>query len=236
MRDTTTVNASHIINSWYIQSWIGTPPKPFYLLVDSGAPNLSIESTLAPKEKQGDSPMYDPSQSSTAQQLLGYTYSECYGSGYCDNGVVHTDVFTIGHVGLTNIPLLVRTNNNERATGIRTGNLGMNFDKRGMTTSPHKLPTYFESLIPFLDAPVWTVDWHASPRTGQFQFGYIDSSKYVGDIAYGFVVTQDHEWVIEVQSVQAGYDDADLNKVKFRVMLDTGTGGGTISREIADLY
>lgn len=95
--------------------------------------------------------MYDPAQSSTAQQLPGYTYAECYGSGYCDNGVVINDVFTIGHVGLANMPLLVRTNNNERATGIRTGNLGMNFDKKGMTTKPHRLPTYFESLIPFLE-------------------------------------------------------------------------------------
>jgi len=85
-------------------------------------------------------------------------------------------------------------------------------------------------------APLWTVDWHASTRTGQFQFGYIDSSIYVGDIAWGFVVTQDGEWTIEVQGVQAGYADADLNKVKFRVMIDTGSGGGTISREIANLY
>ncbi len=149
--DTTKADTSVPINSWYIQSFIGTPPKPFYLLVDSGSPNLSIESTLTPKEKQGTSPMYDPSQSSTAQQLPGYTYSECYGSGYCDNGVVINDVFTIGHIGLANMPLLVRTNNSANASGIRTGNLGMNFDKRGMFTSPHKLPTYFESLIPFLE-------------------------------------------------------------------------------------
>ncbi len=86
------------------------------------------------------------------------------------------------------------------------------------------------------EAPLWTVDWHASTRTGTFQFGYIDPSKYVGDIAYGFVVTQDSQWTIEVQGVGAGYDDADMHKVKFQVMIDTGSGGGTISREVADFY
>ncbi|KAK3896474.1 aspergillopepsin I [Staphylotrichum tortipilum] len=223
-------------SDWYIQAWIGTPGKPFYFLGDSGAPNLSIESTLEPLSQQGNIPKYDPTQSSTAQRVPGLTYSECFGSGYCDNGVVYRDVFVVGQIGLANMHIMVQTNNNSPSNGIRSGNLGLNFDKKGMTTSPNRLPTYFETIIPFLDAPLWTVDWHVSTQKGQFQFGYIDPSKYVGEIAYGPVVDTGGEWIIEVQGVQAGYDDANLNKVKFRLMLDTGSGGGKIPRGIADLY
>ncbi|KAL2138427.1 hypothetical protein VTI28DRAFT_6791 [Corynascus sepedonium] len=222
--------------NWYIQAWIGTPGEPFYLLADSGAPNLSIESTLLPPEAQGDVPKYDPSKSSTAQQEPGYTYSECFGSGYCDNGVVYRDVFTVGQIAVTNMHIMVQTNNTEKSYGIRSGNLGLNIDRKGMVTEPNRLPTWFETIIPSLDEPLWTVDWHRSTQTGQFQFGFIDSSKYVGDIAYGPVTTDGGLWTIEVQGVGAGYDDANFHNKKFEVVVDTGTGGGTISRAVADLY
>jgi aspergillopepsin I len=239
---------------------IGTPGAPFYFLGDSGAPNLSIESVLEPPAQQGDIPKYDPSKSSTAQQLQGYTYSECFGSGYCDNGVVYTDVFTIGNIAVSNMPIMVQTDNNSPSNGIRSGNLGLNFDKQGMTTVPTRLNSYFQTIMPYLDgeclrrppdynesvqgtlmtlfkpAPLWTVDWHASTQSGQFEFGYIDSSKYVGDISWGAVTTTGGEWTIEVQGVQAGYDDSDFNPFQFQVLVDTGTGGGTISRAVADLY
>lgn len=143
--------ANTIGPSWYIQAWIGTPGEPFYLLADSGAPNLSIESTLLPPEAQGDVPKYDPSKSSTAQQEPGYTYSECFGSGYCDNGVVYRDVFTVGQIAVTNMHIMVQTNNTEKSYGIRSGNLGLNIDRKGMVTEPNRLPTWFETIIPSLD-------------------------------------------------------------------------------------
>lgn len=137
---------------WFIPAWIGTPGKQFYFLGDSGAPNLSIESTLEPKDHQGDIPLYDPSQSSTAKQLDGYTYSECFGSGYCDNGVVYTDIFTVGQIALEGMPIMVQTNNTSPTSGtIRSGNLGLNIDPNGMTTQPNRLPTYFQQIMPYLE-------------------------------------------------------------------------------------
>jgi aspergillopepsin I len=85
-------------------------------------------------------------------------------------------------------------------------------------------------------APLWTVDWHESTQSGQFQFGFIDNSKYVGEIAYGPVTTTGGLWTINVQGIAAGYNDADLFRVNFQVAVDTGSGGGSISREIADYY
>jgi aspergillopepsin I len=50
------------------------------------------------------------------------------------------------------------------------------------------------------------------------------------------VTTTGGEWTIQVQGVQAGYDDSKLNPFKFQIMIDTGSGGGSISRQVADLY
>jgi aspergillopepsin I len=206
-------------------------------------------------------PKYDPTKSSTAQQIPGMTYSECFGSGYCDNGIVYRDVFTVGQIGIRGMPIMVQTNNTAKSYGIRSGNLGLNIDRKGMTTRPNRLPTWFETVMPHLDgekapplpvptlvrrrdanffrslpAPLWTVDWHNSTQSGQFQFGWIDSSKYVGEIAYGALATTGGLWTIQVQGVGAGYADAKFHAKKFQVVVDTGTSGGTISRAVADLY
>lgn len=84
--------------------------------------------------------------------MQGYSYSECFGSGYCDNGVVYTDRFTIGQITCDAMPIMVQTNNTSPSNGIRSGNLGLNIDYGGMTTEPKRLPTYFQHLLPSLDS------------------------------------------------------------------------------------
>jgi hypothetical protein len=84
--------------------------------------------------------------------MPGYSYSECFGSGYCDNGVVYTDVVTIGQIVYQGMPIMVQTNNTSKASGgIRSGNLGLNCDPNGMSTSPERLPSYFQHLLPYLE-------------------------------------------------------------------------------------
>jgi hypothetical protein len=81
----------------------------------------------------------------------GYTYSECFGSGYCDNGVVYTDIFTVGQIAYEGMPIMVQTDNNSPSNGIRSGNLGLNIDPAGMSTEPSRLPSYFQTIMPSLD-------------------------------------------------------------------------------------
>jgi hypothetical protein len=69
----------------------------------------------------------------------------------CDNGVVYTDVFTVGQLALVGMPILAMTSSSTPSNGISSGVLGMNFDKNGMTTSPNRLQTYFATIMPYLD-------------------------------------------------------------------------------------
>jgi aspergillopepsin I len=103
-----------------------------------------------PPSATGNSPLYKPDKSSTAKKLQGYTYSECYGSGYCDNGVVYTDNFQVGSVVLTGQPILVETGNTQPSNGIRTGTLGLNHDSNGQVSSPSKVTTWFAALKGYL--------------------------------------------------------------------------------------
>ena len=85
-------------------------------------------------------------------------------------------------------------------------------------------------------APLWTVDFRASTGTGQFEFGFIDESKYTGTMAYGPITTTGGLWTVEIAGIGAGYDDANFKPYPFQVAFDTGTGDGQISRAVADLY
>lgn len=138
------------IRSWYIPVSIGTPAQNFLLLGDSGSPDLSVQSDLMPPAATGDSPLYKPDQSTSAKQLQGYTYDECFGSGYCDNGVVYTDNFQVGQVVLTGMPILVETNNTSPSSGPRTGTLGLNHDSSGQISQPNKVTTWFAALKGYL--------------------------------------------------------------------------------------
>jgi aspergillopepsin I len=89
--------------------------------------------------------------SSTAKQMQDYSYSECFGSGYCDNSVVYTDIFAVGQIAYEGMPIMVQTNNTSPSNGVRSGNLGLNIDPKGMSTEPKRLPSYFRHIMPFLD-------------------------------------------------------------------------------------
>ncbi|KAK4121152.1 hypothetical protein N657DRAFT_682818 [Parathielavia appendiculata] len=169
------------------------------------------------------------SKSSTAQQVPGMRYSECFGSRYCDNGVVYRDIPTVGQIAIRGMPSMVQTNNTAKSYGIRSGNLGLNIDRKGMWTQPTRLPTWFETTIPLLDGDFAVL-------SDQFQFCFIGASKYIGEIVYGAVTTTGGMWTIQVQGAGAGYDDAKFHEKKSQVAVDRGSGGGTISRAVAVLY
>lgn len=179
---------------------------------------------------------YDPTASSTSKLKDGYTYQECY-PGYCSSGVVFTDVLRIGDIVFSDFDFLAMTNNTRPTTeGPRSGNLGLNIDDGGMQTSPTRVPTLMQRLVPQLENKLWTVDFHVSTQTGQFDFGYIDESKYTGNIGWAPVVSTGGLYQVEIRGVGAGYDDASIGATDFKVVVDTGSGGGTISRNIAQNY
>ena len=50
------------------------------------------------------------------------------------------------------------------------------------------------------------------------------------------MTTTGGEWTVQIQGIQANYNNSAFNPYKFTVLVDTGSGGGSISRAVADLY
>jgi aspergillopepsin I len=106
---------------------IGTPPQSIPLLPDTGSGDFSIQSNLIPASGRGNDPVYNPSVSSTSRLISGYTFGECYGSGYCDSGIVYTDTITLGGVTISGIPIQVINSVSTPSSNSQSGNIGMAF-------------------------------------------------------------------------------------------------------------
>jgi aspergillopepsin I len=235
------------IDSWFIPVKIGTPPQSFLMLGDTAAPTLSVANTLLPKKLQGDNPLFNPNKSSTAKQVPGETYSITFVSGYHSNGVVFQDTFSVGDLVLQDMYIGLPTNHSDNNSGDsgRSGNLGLSFAK-SQSMVPTKEPTWLATIAPHLEcmfiallqqsrdlltylaAGLFTVDWHKSTGNGAWDFGFIDKSKYTGDIAYGQVtsISGGSGWTVQIVH----------GSNSMYVTVDTGTSGSHVTRSIADDY
>lgn len=83
--------------------------------------------------------------------------------------------------------------------------------------------------------PVFTVDFHKSTSRGTFDFGRIESTKYVGDIFYASVVPDNGGlWVVPISGIVIR---STFVKLSFNVLIDTGNRNGfEIPRWALDRY
>jgi aspergillopepsin I len=64
--------------------------------------NRWVFSSETPSSESAGHTVYDPSLSSTAQELPGYTWNITYGDGSSSSGNVYTDTVTVGGTTVTN--------------------------------------------------------------------------------------------------------------------------------------
>ncbi|KAL6907342.1 acid protease [Trichoderma evansii] len=197
---------------------VGTPPQTLEILPDTGAGDFTI----------------DPGSSSTSRQLPGYTYSECYTSGYCDTGVVYTDICTLGSVSVSGVPIQIMTNASSKG-GDHTGNMGLSFGTP-QAANPRGPSGFLWSIRSALDSGVFTTSFDDSTNTGEFEFGYVDPSKFTGALAYAPLNVSSSsggEWITEFSGFVANNN---FYIYSWTVIVDTGTGGSGIPRIVADYY
>ncbi|UKZ61627.1 uncharacterized protein TrAtP1_002887 [Trichoderma atroviride] len=219
---------------WSMPMQVGTPPQTLELLPDTGSGDFTIESDLLAASLRGTGPIYSPGSSSTARQLPGYTYSECYGSGYCDSGIVYTDVCTLGDVTVTGVPIQV-VNSASSKGGDQTGNVGLSFGTP-QAANPRGPSGFLWSIRSALDSGVFTVAYDDSTNSGEFEFGYVDPSKFTGAMAYAPLDVSSSsggEWITEFSGFIV---NGTFIIYSWPVILDTGTGGSGVPRTLADYY
>ena len=118
-------------------------------------------STLIPVAGRGEAPVYDPSESTTAVKTEGMTWAQGYGDGSIYfTGVVFKDTVTVGSLTVTNFEFEVCETSKTQVGGPPYGTFGLNIDPAGMPTRPHRIPSFFPTVMGALDGKFPSMHQH----------------------------------------------------------------------------
>jgi len=199
---------------------IGTPAQTLNLDFDTGSSDLWVFSSQTPKADVDGQTVYDISASSTAKLMSGETWSISYGDGSSCSGDVYTDVVTVGGVTVTSQAVeSAETVSSEFVSDADSdGLLGLGFDVLN-TGSPTTLPTFLNNAAATLEADLFTANLKYE-AAGNYNFGYIDSSEYTGEITYTDLIAETY-WEFDGSGYAIGSGSFVSDTIK--AIADTGT-------------
>lgn len=203
---------------------------------DTGSADLWVFSTeLSSSEADGHT-LYNPDDSSTAQELNGYTWNITYGDGSGASGNVYTDTVTVGGIAVSGqaVELAEQVSSQFSQDTANDGLLGLAFSSIN-TVQPQSQTTWFQSGINdgAFAQNVFTVDLkHQEP--GSYDFGYIDDSKYSGSITYTAVDNSQGFWEFTGTGYQVG--SGEFTSASIDAIADTGTTLLLMDDDIVSAY
>ncbi|EUC47390.1 hypothetical protein COCMIDRAFT_90312 [Bipolaris oryzae ATCC 44560] len=172
--------------------------QTFNLIYDTGSADLWVFGNETSNIQGPGKTYYFPS--SSAQLLPNYNWTITYSGGSSANGVVYTDVVKAG-------PVVAEKQAVEVATYVPSdidsdGIMGLSFGIINQV-KPVQQATFFETVAPTLKKKVFAANLRPEGN-GSWDFGYLDKSKYNGDITYTPVVGNMKHWTIAVGEYGAG--------------------------------
>jgi aspergillopepsin I len=203
---------------------------------DTGSADLWVFSTELSSSASSGHTSYNPSKSSTANELQGYTWNITYGDGSSSSGNVYTDTVTVGGVSVTGQAVELAEEISEQfiEDTDSDGLLGLAFSSIN-TVEPNHQTTFFDTAISegVLAANVFTADLVAG-APGSYDFGFIDASKYTGSIAYTDIDTSNGFW--EFTGTGYAIGTASFKSSSIDAIADTGTTLILLDDSIVDAY
>lgn len=160
-----------------------------------------------------------------------------YGDGSTAGGPVYTDSVTIGTltVPTQSIEVAKTISQKFRSETYMDGLLGLGASNRN-NIRPQKQLTWFDNIRPQLAVPVFTTS--LKRRTaGTFDFGFIDASKYTGEIVYTPILNGPKSkgyWDFQPTGFAIGAGAT--QPAKFPAIVDTGSSQWYIPASIAAAY
>jgi aspergillopepsin I len=215
--------------SYFVPTIIGN--QTFQMLLDTGSADLWVISEDGPQWQADEGhPLYHPTGS--AELLSGYNWTIKYAYGQSASGVVYTDTVKVGPITATKQAI-------EAATQIsfETGSDGI----MGLAPSilnqvkPTAQKTFFETVGPTLQRKVFSANLRVD-GTGTWDFGYIDSSKFTGDITWAPVAGNQKYWQIDAGAYSVGNTSAFSSAAIGVVIIDSGSVLAYLPTDVVNDY
>ncbi|KAL8831192.1 MAG: hypothetical protein Q9191_001004 [Dirinaria sp. TL-2023a] len=218
------------ITKWEVPVLLGG--QQVSLCVDTGSGTLWVYGPSA-NNPDGRS-TYDPSQSSTSIGQDGQTFNASYGPGFGASGSVSSDSVNIGGAIVPSMPIGVADTVGDfmldGAFAATDGILGIAF-KYGNAIRPDQSPTYVEMVLPYLDQPVFAVDFRED-NSGSFGLGAVDDTAYTGQLINVPVDNgTDGSWTVD--GVSFGVGDSSFTQ---QMLFDTGGETMGVDPSVAAAY
>ncbi|KAI0410059.1 eukaryotic aspartyl protease [Xylaria palmicola] len=218
---------------------IGTPPQTLNLDFDTGSSDLWVFSSETPRTQVSGQTVYNIQQSSTAQRLTGSTWQIGYGDGSSSGGNVYLDTVSVGGVTVENQAVESATDVSLSFTqrSDTDGLVGLAFSTLN-TVTPGRQNTFFDNAMRDLASPLFTANLRAA-EPGNYNFGFIDSTEFTGEITYVPVNTSAGFWQFTSEGFRVGGDGtaaATMVAAPHQAIADTGTTLLLVPDDIAAAY
>ncbi len=192
-----------------------------------------VFSSELPSNEQTGHSIYNPASSSTSKELSGETWSISYGDGSSASGNVYTDTVDVGGTTVSAQAVeLASTISSQFASDQSDGLLGLAFSKIN-TVTPDQQQTFFSNAETLLDSPLFTANLKKG-QPGSYNFGYIDTTEYNGDITYTAVDSSQGFWGFTASSYTVGTARAVTESIA--AIADTGTSLLLLPDDIVAAY
>ncbi|CAO3565305.1 unnamed protein product [Mortierella alpina] len=212
---------------WVAAMMIGSSQQEFSVIFDTGSSDLWVPSSNCYSQACLSLRRFNPSKSSTFQSL-NQPWSINYADSLSVSGTIGVDDVTIAGIKISKQTFGPASVVYGSPTALEfDGMLGLAFDSNSEIGAA--TPVTNMMLQGQLDEPVVSV-WlnKASDQDkslsngGQFIFGGVDDSLFLGEITYVQVTSAD-DWQVTVDEVHIGRKELPLSSSSARAIVDTGS-------------
>ncbi|KIW03892.1 hypothetical protein, variant 2 [Verruconis gallopava] len=197
---------------------------------DTGSADLWVFSDKLPAREQGQHDLYS---TSSGKRLSGETWSITYGDGSGASGIVYADKVVIGGVTATSQAVEAATSVSSQFVQdtANDGLVGLAFSSIN-TVRPNPATTFFDTVKSSLQTQLFAADLKKG-AAGYYDFGYIDTSKFTGDLVYADVDDSQGFWMFNADGYAIG---GSQQNSQMTGIADTGTTLLLIDSDVVDAY
>ena len=190
---------------------------------DTGSADLWVFNTQLSPQQSFKHSVFDPQKSSTFKLMQGASFEISYGDQSGASGIVGLDTVSIGGATVLSqaVELATEVSDSFVDDHESDGLLGLGFPNSN-TVKPVQQNTFFGNILDSLKEPVFTADLRHS-TVGSYQFGEIDTTKFIGSPNYIPVDGSNGFWEFPSNRFAVGDGKVQMNQGANKAIADTGT-------------